>query len=123
MSDATDFAIALTERGMVPTPVIRAGIRKLVRERLAEINASDCEAMSAEQSRFVAAMDAAEIAPVPHLANEQHYEVPAAFFGEVLGKHRKYSSCWWPEGVTTLDEAEARSLAATCEHAEASKMA
>ena len=51
-------------------------------------------------------------------ANEQHYELPPAFFGAVLGRHRKYSSCWWPEGVTDLDGAEAAALQATCERAE-----
>jgi cyclopropane-fatty-acyl-phospholipid synthase len=62
-------------------------------------------------------MDAAELAPVPHLANEQHYEVPARFFDLALGPHLKYSSAWWPQGTQTLAAAEARALAATCEHA------
>ena len=39
-------------------------------------------------------------------ANQQHYEVPTDFFRHVLGAKRKYSSCYWPEGVTTLDQAE-----------------
>nr|WP_312028302.1 cyclopropane-fatty-acyl-phospholipid synthase family protein [Aquabacterium sp. J223] len=54
---------------------------------------------------------------MPEKANEQHYEVPAAFFEAVLGPHRKYSSCWWPDGVQTLEQAEAAALAATCERA------
>jgi cyclopropane-fatty-acyl-phospholipid synthase len=62
-------------------------------------------------------MDAAELAPVPHLANEQHYEVPARFFDLALGPHLKYSCAWWPDGTQTLEAAEARALAATCEHA------
>jgi len=47
-------------------------------------------------------MDAAETAPLPRLANEQHSEVPAEFFGVVLGAQRKYSCAWWPEGTTDL---------------------
>ena len=43
-------------------------------------------------------LQAAELAPLAHKANEQHYEVPAEFFAQVLGPHRKYSSCWWPAG-------------------------
>ncbi len=39
-------------------------------------------------------------------ANEQHYEVPAAFYERVLGHRRKYSSGLWSEGVTGLDAAE-----------------
>ncbi len=39
-------------------------------------------------------------------ANEQHYEVPAAFFRQVLGMHLKYSCCWYGDGVQDLDAAE-----------------
>jgi cyclopropane-fatty-acyl-phospholipid synthase len=62
-------------------------------------------------------MEASDVAPLPHLANEQHYEVPAQFFALALGPHRKYSSAWWPEGITHLADAEATALAATCERA------
>ena len=62
-------------------------------------------------------MDAADTALVPHLANAQHYEVPAEFLGLVLGTHRKYSSCWWPEQVARLDDAEEAALSATARHA------
>ncbi|NIN40236.1 MAG: methyltransferase domain-containing protein, partial [Gammaproteobacteria bacterium] len=52
------------------------------------------------------------------LANEQHYEVPAEFFRAVLGKHLKYSSCYWERGAADLDEAEAHMLALYAERAE-----
>jgi hypothetical protein len=51
-------------------------------------------------------------------ANEQHYEVPAAFYRLALGPHLKYSSGYWPEGSNNLDEAEQRCWRQTCEHAE-----
>jgi cyclopropane-fatty-acyl-phospholipid synthase len=51
-------------------------------------------------------------------ANEQHYEVPAEFFHTVLGKHKKYSCCYWPAGVESLDEAEQLALLETCKHAQ-----
>jgi cyclopropane-fatty-acyl-phospholipid synthase len=117
MNTATQLAIDITERGWIPDPVIRRGIRQLVRARLQEIRAHDCEIMADDASRFVAEMDEAVVAPLPHKANEQHYEVPAEFYAHVLGRHRKYSSCWWPEGVETLDDAEAAALCATCERA------
>ena len=63
-------------------------------------------------------MDQSPIAPIPEKANEQHYEVPAEFFAEVLGLHRKYSCCYWPSGAQTLDQAEAAALRATCERAQ-----
>ena len=50
-------------------------------------------------------------------ANRQHYEVPAAFFHQVLGARRKYSSCFYETSETTLDQAEIRGLELTVEHA------
>ena len=117
MSQTTRLAIDWVEQGLVPDAVVRAGIRRLCEQRLREISAADCERTSEVTEAFVAAMDAAELAPVPHLANEQHYEVPAGFFARALGPHLKYSSAWWPAGTRTLADAEARGLAATCEHA------
>ncbi len=118
MSTAARVAISWVEQGYLPDNVIRHGIRRLLRERLAELEVDDCEAVAQREQVFVRMMDAAEIAPLPQLANEQHYEVPAEFFAEVLGKHRKYSSCYWPSEHATLDEAEERALRITAERAE-----
>jgi cyclopropane-fatty-acyl-phospholipid synthase len=62
-------------------------------------------------------MERAELAPVPHLANQQHYEVPAAFFEAVLGRHLKYSCALWEPGTESLDAAEAAMLDLTCRRA------
>ncbi|MCB0873414.1 MAG: class I SAM-dependent methyltransferase [Thermoleophilia bacterium] len=51
-------------------------------------------------------------------ANRQHYEVPAAFFACMLGPHLKYSSCLWPDGTTTLEDAERAMLDLTTERAD-----
>ncbi|MGB5592041.1 MAG: cyclopropane-fatty-acyl-phospholipid synthase family protein [Gammaproteobacteria bacterium] len=118
MNLASNRAIEWTELGsIVPDKVIRHGIRRLLRQRLSEISAHDCEAAAEIESAFVQLMNESEIAPLPHLANEQHYEVPAEFFAHVLGGHRKYSACYWPKGVNRLDEAEAQALRITCERA------
>jgi len=117
MNGAARLAIGWVEQGLVPDRVIRAGIRRLCEQRLKQIQAGDAAAAARLTEEFVRAMDAAPTALVPHLANAQHYEVPAEFFGLALGQHRKYSSCWWPDGVERLDEAEAAALAATCERA------
>src|SRR5690606_24594388 len=90
-------SISWVERGLVPDPLVRAGIRRLCEQRRAEIRADDAEASGDITERFIDAMRIAPIAPLPHLANEQHYEVPAEFFAKVLGPQRKYSSAWWPE--------------------------
>ena len=113
----SNLAISWTEQGLVPDAMIRAGIRRLLRQRLAEIQVGDAEAAAERLEAFVAAMNDAPVALLPEKANEQHYEVPGDFFAQVLGTHRKYSSCWWPQGVDSLDAAEAAALAATCEHA------
>jgi cyclopropane-fatty-acyl-phospholipid synthase len=101
----------------VPDSVIRAGIRRLCRQRLQDIHADNPEAAAAALDTFVQAMNQAPVAPVPQLANQQHYEVPAAFFDLVLGQHRKYSCCHWGEDVTTLDQAESEALAIACRRA------
>jgi cyclopropane-fatty-acyl-phospholipid synthase len=49
--------------------------------------------------------------------NWQHYEVPTRFFQLVLGRRLKYSCCYWPEGVDTLDQAEEAMLRLTCQRA------
>ena len=65
------------EMGLVPDGIIRFGIRRLLKDRLREISSLDCEWVAADQERFLKIMDAGPIAPLPELANEQHYEVPA----------------------------------------------
>ncbi|QDU83290.1 Cyclopropane-fatty-acyl-phospholipid synthase [Planctomycetes bacterium Pla163] len=111
-------AIRLVEKGLVPKPLIRRGIRKLLAEREAEQEALHAPDRDAAIRRWVASMAAAEVAPVPEKANEQHYEVPPAFFRIALGARLKYSSAFYADERTTLDEAEEAMLALTCERAE-----
>jgi cyclopropane-fatty-acyl-phospholipid synthase len=117
MPQATSAALNWVEQGLVPDHAVRFGIRRLLQQRLTELRAGDPEATVVLAQEFLAAMRQSPLAVLPEKANEQHYEVPAAFFGQVLGPHRKYSACWWPEGVTTLAQAEAAALQATCERA------
>ncbi|MGB4812131.1 MAG: cyclopropane-fatty-acyl-phospholipid synthase family protein [Methylophilaceae bacterium] len=114
----TKFSLDLAEKGLIPDSLIRAGIRKLVHTRLDEINATNCETGASNFSDFIAAMNIAQIAPVPELANAQHYEVPEEFFFFCLGKNRKYSSCFWKPETETLEDAEVLALQQTCEHAD-----
>ncbi|NIR29656.1 MAG: class I SAM-dependent methyltransferase [Gammaproteobacteria bacterium] len=117
MRPATNIALDWSEQGRVPDALIRHGIRRLCRQRLDELRASDCEAADEAYAAFLARMEVAPIAPLPHKANEQHYEVPAAFYSHVLGPRRKYSCCYWPDAVNDLEGAETEALARTCEHA------
>ena len=113
----TARAVGWVEQGLVPDRVVRLGIRRLLKERLAEVHAADAEAAEEANQAFIDEMRRAPIALVPEKANEQHYEVPAEFFAGTLGPHRKYSACWWGEGVEDLGQAEAAALAITCERA------
>ena len=114
---ASSTVLAWTERGLVPDSVIRAGIRRLCRQRLRDVRADDPQAAAERMEAFVTAMNLAPIAYVPELANEQHYEVPPAFFDQVLGPHRKYSCCHWSDDTQTLGDAEVEALHLTCERA------
>jgi cyclopropane-fatty-acyl-phospholipid synthase len=118
MSAVTAKALNWTEMGLVPDSVIRAGIRRLLDRKRAEIRSGDVEYASSITNRFVEMMDGSPIALVPDRANEQHYEVPAAFFSEVLGNRRKYSCCYWPKHVSSLDQAEVAALEITAERAD-----
>jgi cyclopropane-fatty-acyl-phospholipid synthase len=103
--------VALAERGLVPTPLLRRAIRGLCRRRLIEARAAG----GAEE--FLGDLAGSRIAEVPELANSQHYEVPGAFYELLLGAHRKYSCALWTPDVETLDEADLRMLDLTCERA------
>ncbi len=111
-------SLTLAERGMLPDTLVRAGIRHLLGKRLDEIRAHDCSGNAELADQFIEQMDKAQIAPLPELANAQHYEVPARFFELCLGPQRKYSSCYWEDGCRTLAEAEVKALALTARHAE-----
>jgi cyclopropane-fatty-acyl-phospholipid synthase len=117
MKNAAAKAIDWTEQGLVPDSVIRHGIRRLLGQRLDRIKADDCEFLASSKSAFIEEMDQSAIAPLPHKANEQHYELPSDFFLRVLGEHNKYSCCYWDGSVTDLDTAEADALRISCMHA------
>ena len=110
-------ALEWVEQGRIPDAVVRRGIRALLRARLDGLEAHNAEAAAALTERFVAHMDAAAVAPLAALANQQHYEVPASFFEQVLGPNRKYSSCLFEPGCTSLAAAEQAALRVTCQRA------
>ena len=111
-------SLALAEKGLLPDSIVRTGIRNLAQKRLQEIKANNCEVGISSLTNFVNAMNLANIAEMPELANAQHYEVPAEFFHYCLGNQRKYSSCFWMPETKDLDEAEILALKQTCNHAD-----
>jgi cyclopropane-fatty-acyl-phospholipid synthase len=108
----------LLESGMVPDAVIRAAIRRMLRDRLREGDRGSDEANRAKLLAFVDEMKRGPIALRTDSANAQHYEVPAAFFLSVLGPRLKYSSAFYPDGCNSLGDAEETMLRLTCERAE-----
>ncbi len=105
-------AVELAERGWLPDALVRTGIRSFVQQRLA-----DQEAGGRPVHRLAAELRSMPIAVRTDLANEQHYEVPADFFARMLGPRLKYSCAWWPEGVSSLADAEDAMLELTRERA------
>jgi cyclopropane-fatty-acyl-phospholipid synthase len=107
----------LAERGHLPDFLIRIGIRGLDRRRLRTEGAGGLEERRRTKQKLIERMRGSRIAVNTQKANEQHYEVPPAFFEKVLGRHLKYSGCLWGSGVRDLERAEADMLALTCERA------
>jgi cyclopropane-fatty-acyl-phospholipid synthase len=103
----------LVDSGLVPEPVLRAGIRAVCALRLRQ----ERRRGPGHRATLVAALRSSDIAIEPEAANAQHYAVPAAFFARVLGPHLKYSACYWPSGVDALGAAEAAMLELTAERA------
>ncbi len=112
-SRAVAAAVDLAERRRVPDSWIRWGIRRAVAARLSREQRAD----PLDRRDFWERAASGPIAILPDVANAQHYEVPAAFFDLVLGRRRKYSAGWWPEGVEGLEAAEEAMLAITAERA------
>jgi len=110
-----NVGIELAERGWVPDQLVRAGIRSLLRRRRATeaAKAADPGASAA----WLKEMARAPIALETQAANQQHYEVPSAFFEAVLGPQLKYSSCLFAPGVVELARAEEAMLSLTAERA------
>ena len=110
--------IELAEKGIIPDYFIRQGIVRNCENRLNNENVSNTEKVSTKKQSWIQQMKESPIALVPEKANEQHYEVPPAFFENVLGKHLKYSSGYWPDGVNSLDESEESMLELSFERAQ-----
>src|SRR5688572_25264169 len=96
----------LLEKNIVPDFLIRTGIRKLLRQRLNEENKGSSDAQQKHLQGLVEELKKSPIAMETGTANEQHYEVPTRFYQYCLGKHLKYSSGYWKEGVKDIDTSE-----------------
>jgi cyclopropane-fatty-acyl-phospholipid synthase len=108
----------LLEKNLVPDPLIRIGIRRLLARTLREQQQPSVEEQRASLLAHIAGLRQSPIAIQTRAANEQHYEVPTRFYQLCLGKRLKYSSGLWTAAADTLDTAEEKMLALTCSRAD-----
>ena len=118
----TSLSMRLLEADRVPDWLIRHRIRALLAQRLRDEDKGGPEAQQAHLMQLVHQLRESPIAINTAEANEQHYEVPTGFYQLALGRHLKYSSCYYdsfdiPRAAAGLDAAEARMLALSCERA------
>jgi cyclopropane-fatty-acyl-phospholipid synthase len=111
------WSMRLLERGLLPDFLVRFGIRRLLQARLLEERQDSAEAQQRHLMKLIARLRQSPIAIHTADANLQHYELPCAFFELVLGRHLKYSSCYYRDSADTLDQAEANMLRLTAERA------
>ncbi|VGO11590.1 Cyclopropane-fatty-acyl-phospholipid synthase [Pontiella desulfatans] len=107
----------LAEKGKMPDTAIRAGIRKLLRDRIKLEAKGSREDQMESLYKFIGMMEESPVAVATDTANEQHYEVPSELFQTFMGAHLKYSCGYWPVADTTLNEAEEAMLELTCKRA------
>jgi cyclopropane-fatty-acyl-phospholipid synthase len=105
------------ERGLAPDGVLRLGSLYGAWARERSAGRGGVEAQGQRLGELVARMSSGPVAESVQAANEQHYELPAAFLGLILGPRRKYSGCLWEDGVDSLAQAEEAMLALSCSRA------
>ena len=113
MNLATE-AIRRLQDAPFPDMVTRPAIQALVTEARKRLDREGPHDVAA----FARQMAERPIAEHTDAANDQHYELPPEFFQICLGKRLKYSCCLYGEGAETLDQAEEKALAETCDHAD-----
>ncbi|MEM8959998.1 MAG: cyclopropane-fatty-acyl-phospholipid synthase family protein [Acidobacteriota bacterium] len=108
----------LLDRGLVPDPLVRVGIRNRLADTLKREDHDDPIERGRRRDELIAELRKSPIALATDTANEQHYELPTEFFRMVLGEHLKYSSAWWGPGIDDLDQAEKSMLDLTFRRAD-----
>lgn len=110
--------MGLAERGALPDALVRFGIRRLLHQRLDDETRGGEPAIEQRTAALRERLSQGPIAVKTPDANRQHYEVPAGFYKHCLGYRLKYSGCYWPQGVRSLNQAEDAALELVGERAE-----
>ncbi|XP_011081643.1 (S)-coclaurine N-methyltransferase isoform X2 [Sesamum indicum] len=117
--DATvRFMLASLERNLLPDAVVRRLTRLLLASRLRSGYRSSAELQLSDLLQFAHSLREMPIAIKTEKPKSQHYEVPTSYFKLVLGKHLKYSCCFFPNKSSTLEDAEKAMLELYCERSQ-----
>jgi cyclopropane-fatty-acyl-phospholipid synthase len=108
---------AIVEYRLLPHWLTRLGVRLILLNGLRRQYRKGIERQNTQKRALIRKFKRSPIAVYTDDANVQHYEVPTEFFQLVLGNRMKYSCCYWPPNVSTIDEAENAMLRLTCERA------
>lgn len=111
------FAEWMLERNRAPDAIVRAGVRRLLAQRLEQESGPTIEEEIVRKMERICALKEKPVAVMQEKANEQHYELPTELFLHTLGARRKYSSCYFETPDTTLDVAEDAMLRLYCQRA------
>ena len=84
----------ILETNFLPEFIIRFGIKAILK-RSTNKEPKKLEEKQEHLMNFIEQLKNQPIAIHMDEANIQHYELPSDFFGIVLGKHLKYSCCYW----------------------------
>lgn len=101
--DLMNTVVNAVENGWVPDALVRKGAAKLSKGRL------QADHRLAED-KVLEDLRTGPIATHTDEANDQHYELPAAFFEKCLGPRLKYSCAYFADPQTTLGDAEVAML-------------
>ncbi len=107
------LATRAVERLPLPDALTQLGVSFLVSRTGRRL---DCGAVQ-RNAEFARSMLEHPIAEHAQAANDQHYELPPAFFHNFLGPRLKYSCCLFNSDTASLEDAEIAALAATVERA------
>jgi cyclopropane-fatty-acyl-phospholipid synthase len=112
-----DFIIDLErlQRGEVDDRTLRGLINFGCARELAARDRESAAVQAERRRDLLALLRRSPLVVETEPANRQHDEAPAAFFHTVLGRHRKYSCCYYGDGVTELDAAEEVMLRLICQ--------
>jgi cyclopropane-fatty-acyl-phospholipid synthase len=106
------------ETNRIPDWMIRLVLRVALSRTLDRRYRARTETRLSEKMALIRKLRQSPIAIQTDDPNRQHYQIPTQFFALILGRHLKYSCCYWPKGIQGLDEAEEAMLRLTCERAQ-----